>query len=190
MKTLLTGLALGLVGLLSSPAQTTNQPPPASPKLLTPEARQIIDAHRQLYQMSCIPSGVEMVLKLSRRAGTNYFDQQKAWKNRADGNFRDFDRKTINGVTFHQQFNVPRNEAFPLEKLFATIDRELEAGRYVIISLNSGNGWHMWIICDRSDDGEYTALSKEGAKTVMETKVKERVRRMKGTDILTYEITH
>jgi hypothetical protein len=169
-------------------AGTEKEKKPAPGKLLTPQARRTIDAHRQRYGMSCIPMSIEMVLKLLGRVPPEYYDLQDARKNKADGNFRDFDGKTIHGVTFHQQFALPRNDRFPLKKLFATIDDELNAGRYVIISLMSGNGWHMWVICDRTLDGDFVAFSKVDERTVSADRVNRIVTDMQGTDILTYEI--
>src|SRR6185295_10986781 len=120
-----------LVVLLSASAgvglaedKATNTPPQ---KLLTKETRRVIDAHKQIYDMSCIPMSVEMVLKLSGHAAPDFYELQNTWQTKTDGNFRDFDGKTIKGVTFKKQFGLPRDKNFPLEKLFATIDRELAA---------------------------------------------------------------
>jgi len=157
-------------------------------KLLTTETRKVIDDHKQIYGMSCIPMSVEMVLKLLGRAPASYYDQQNAWKNKADGNFSNFDGKTINGVTFHKRFGLPRDKNFPLEKLFAAVDRELAAGRYVIISLASGGGWHMYVVCDKDKDGEFIAVSKIGERTITDDHVKRTVTKMQGTDILTYDL--
>jgi|SRR5208283_4293444 len=80
----------------------------------------IIHAHKQKYIFSCIPSAVEMILKLLRKVPVNYYDLQDAWQNKCDGNFNDFDGKVVEGVKFHQKFNTrdhPRGPSFPLEGL-------------------------------------------------------------------------
>jgi hypothetical protein len=156
---------------------------------LTRFDRRIIDAHQQRYSMSCIPSSVEMVLKLLGRVPASYYDQQTAWKEKADGSFHDFDGKLIAGVTFHQQFTMARNSEFPLAELFARIDHELQAGRFVIVGLASpGGGWHNWVIYDEDTGGEFLAISKSDKwKTVEERHVKQVVAKMQGTDIGTYE---
>ncbi len=155
---------------------------------LTKFNRQIVDDHEQRYGMSCIPMLIEMVLKLLGRVPRSYYELQTPWKEKADGNFRDFDGKTIQGVTFHKQFGLDRNGQFPLAKLFETIDRELKAGRFVIVSLTSGHGWHMFVIYDEDPDGEFLAVSKDGAKTIEERHVKKVITKMQGTDILTCEL--
>jgi hypothetical protein len=157
---------------------------------LTKLDRRIVDAHRQLHSMSCIPMAIEMVLKLLGRAPLSYYDLQEAWKEKADGSFSNFNGRTIKGVTFHQQFGLPRNDQFPLARLFATIDRELKAGRYVIISLvASSGGWHMFVIYDEDADGDFVAVSKTGTRTIEAKHIKSVIKKMKGTDILTYKVS-
>ncbi len=148
----------------------------------------IIDSHTQRYQMSCIPSSVEMVLKLLGRVPLSYYDLQNEWKNKSDGSFKNFDRKTVNGVTFHLQFMLPRNDDFPLEQLFAVIHSELQQGRFVIVGLASGGGWHNWVIYDEDVNGEFLAVSKYDVKTMHIRNVKSVIRKMKGTDIGTYTL--
>jgi hypothetical protein len=155
--------------------------------------RHIVDEHKQLFDSSCIPMTIELVLKLTRREPTDFFKLQDAWQTKTDGSFADFDGKTIGGLTFHRQFTQPRGNNFPLRHLFATIDKELEAGRYVIISFQSGDhSWHMHVIYGKSASGDFVAITKSGSKatgarTVEVRSVKEIVTKMKGTDILTYE---
>ena len=155
---------------------------------LTKFDSEIIDAHKQRYGMSCIPSSVEMVLKLEGRVPGSFHDLQTAWKGKSDGSFKDFDGKTFAGVTFHQQFALPRNRDFPLDKAFSTIHAELEAGRYVIAGLSSPDGWHNWVIYDEDADREFLAVSKFGATTIEERHVKRVITKMQGTDIGTYEL--
>lgn len=155
---------------------------------LTKFDRAIIDAHKQRYMMSCIPSSVEMVLKLLGRVPGSYYDLQNEWKERRDGSFKNFDGKTFNGVTFHQGFCLARNHDFPLAKLFDTIHGELQAGRFVIVGLASSGGFHNWVIYDEDAGGEFLAVSKFRTKTIEERHVKDVITQMQGTDIGTYEL--
>ncbi len=173
--------------VVTASAQEEKQPA-AQKTSLTSFSRNIVDAHEQRYGMSCIPMSIEMVLKLLGRVPADYYELQTPWKEKADGNFRNFNGKTIQGVTFHQQFDLPRSGEFPLAKLFDTIDRELKAGRLVIVSLASGSGWHMYVIYDEDAEGDFLAVSKIGKRTIEASQVKKTISKMKGTDILTYEL--
>ena len=156
---------------------------------LTSFDRRIVDAHEQRYMMSCIPSGVEMVLKLLGRVPRSYYGLQTAWRNKADGSFQNFDGKTFEGVTFHHKFfTEPHGFQFPLSSLFETIDRELKAGRYVAVGLARGGDVHSWLIYDEAPDGEFLAVSKFGPWTIEQRHVKRAIARMQGTDIGTYEV--
>ena len=155
---------------------------------LTHFNRQIIDTHKQLYGMSCIPSSAEMVLKLLGRVPVSYYDLQTQWKNKSDGSFKDFDGKTVAGVTFHQQFVLARDENYPLAKLFETIHSELVAGRFVIVGLAVSEDWHEWVIYDEDLAGEFLAVSKGAGGTTDECHVKRLITQTKGTDIGTYQL--
>lgn len=48
--------------------------------------KSIIDNHEQKHQVSCIPSAVEMVLKLLRKVNVNYYELQESWKNKTERN--------------------------------------------------------------------------------------------------------
>src|SRR6266568_56481 len=126
-----------------------------------------------------------MVLKLLGREPESYYDLQDAWKEKSDGTFDNFDNKTMRGVTFHRQFNLPRDDRFPLAKLFQVINSELKAGHFVIVSLPSGGGYHMFVIYDEDTAGDFMAVSKNGKKTSEATHIKDTIRQMKGTDIMT-----
>jgi hypothetical protein len=154
---------------------------------LTKFDRRIIDAHEQRYNYSCIPSSVEMVLKLMGRVPLSYYGLQDAWRNKADGSFHDFDGKTFSRLTFHQQFTMARDSAFPLTNLFATIDRELKAGRFVIVGLPAGNDFHNWVIYDEDANGEFLAVSKFQKWTIQRRHVKRTITEMRGTDLGIYE---
>jgi hypothetical protein len=157
---------------------------------LTTFDRRTIDAHEQRYMMSCVPSAVEMVLKLLGRVPRSYYRLQTAWKNKADGSFHNFDGKTFEGVTFHHKFFAePHGSHFPFSALFETIDRELKAGRYVTVGLARGGDVHSWLIYDEAPDGEFLAVSKFGPWTIEQRHVKRAITRMQGTDIGIYEVT-
>lgn len=150
----------------------------------------IIDEHQQLYELSCIPSCVEMILKLLDRVPVNYYTLQKLWGNK-NGGFADFDNKTIEGVTFHNVYDdkkFPRGDKFPLTELFSTIQEEITQGRYVGVSLENQNhrGYHMYVVYDMDSNREFLAVSKNSQKTIYEDSIKKIITRMKGTDILIY----
>lgn len=147
-----------------------------------------INTHSQIYDKSCIPSSIEMVLKLNKKVDTNFYNYQKIWENKMDGTFGNFDNLLLNGIRFHRKFNTARDNKFPLQNLFKTIDTELSNGRYVIVSLPSGYGWHMYVITDKLPNGEFVAYSKNGKENLIETNVKQIITKAKGTDIMTYRL--
>jgi len=143
-----------------------------------PFDKDIIDKHSQLFPLSMIPSAVEMVLKLNHKVPVDYYDNQKMWRNNRDGSFLNYDSVSVNGLRFYQKFNLNRGENFPIDQLFTTIDQELSEKRFVLISLN--------VIYGKTENDDYAAFTKAGKKTLMESRVKEIVRQMKGTDIMIY----
>ncbi len=46
----------------------------------------------------------------------------------------------------------------------------------------------MFVIFNEDPDGDFVAVSKIGSRTIDAKQVKETIRRMQGTDILTYEL--
>lgn len=58
----------------------------------------IVDQHEQKYNLSCIPSTVELILKLLNRVPVDYYKLQDEWQNRNDGSFTNFDGRTIEGI--------------------------------------------------------------------------------------------
>jgi hypothetical protein len=147
-----------------------------------------IDAHEQKYEYSCIPSVVEMVLKLLDKVCRNYYELQKKWDNRKDRSFDVFiDCFTKNGECEGLIFKKRDGTA---DELFRVIDEELEAGRYVIISLKNpvGGGDHMWVIYSRTN-GDYLSFSKASCSSQMVTfpcNLRNYIRKVGRTDILTY----
>jgi len=112
----------------------------------------IVKPHKQKYTYSCIPSAIEMVLKLLGKVDINYYDLQNDWDNKSDGSFGNFNGKTIKNLTFEHKFAIPRNPNFPIEGLFRVINDEIASDRYVIISLFRENketrkkSWHIYVI--------------------------------------------
>ncbi|TDQ11752.1 hypothetical protein [Pedobacter metabolipauper] len=159
-----------------------------------PRAKSIHDAavnHKQIYNSSCIPMSVELVLKYNKKVLPDYYKLQNNWKEKTDGTFNNFDGKTIEGIQFKHQFNLKRGDSFPFNQLFKTIDAELTAGRKVIISLPSGyNFWHMYVIDGKADSGDYIAYSRyfNDNNLITMQNIKKLIFEVKGTDILTYRI--
>lgn len=158
-----------------------------------PYIRRIIDQHRQISDTSCIPSAVEMVLKLIGKVNSDYYDQQNGWTN---GSFEDFNGQTISEVTFRRVNLADRGPNFPFDQLFDIIDQELESDRYVIISLIAGfrerSCYHAYVIFDTTEDNDYLAVTKaftnEGQVTQFIDDIKNRVEQIQGTDILIYTL--
>ena len=148
----------------------------------------VVNNHNQAFESSCIPSAIEMILKYCKVVDFNFYDLQNEWKNKIDGSFRDFDNKELYGITFSHKFDLPRNENFPIDSLFQTIENELKSGRKVIISLPSDMGWHMFVIYKQTMDGEFVSYSKQWSHTLILRNTKEIVKRVNGTDIMTYNI--
>ncbi len=146
----------------------------------------IINAHEQKHRLSCIPSAVEIVLKLLEKVDTNYYDLQNNWGKKSNGSLGDFNGKAIKGITFERIFAVPRNSSFSMEEFFQVIDDELTSGRYVIISLPKQKKWHTYIIYAKANE-DYLVFSKSGKRTVFLNGLKSRVYKMQKTDILIYK---
>lgn len=147
----------------------------------------IINMHSQINASSCIPSGIEMVLKLNCKVESNFYNFQQIWGNKIDGTFQNFDNLLINGLRFSHKYNLQRNNNFPFKDLYNTIDKELAEDRFVLVSLISGqNMWHIYVITEKLQNGEYKAYSKFNNETLVVSNVKEYIKNMKGTDIMVY----
>src|SRR5690606_37172285 len=103
----------------------------------------VVNNHNQIFELSCIPSAVEMILKYYKVVDFDFYDLQNEWKNKSDGSFGNFDKKELYDITFSRKFNLPRDKNFPIDSLFKTIENELKSEKKVIISLPSDTGWHM-----------------------------------------------
>jgi hypothetical protein len=153
--------------------------------------RTIVDAHEQKFELSCIPSCVELVLKLLKRVEPSYYDEQRSWGNTPDGSFGNYSGRELFGLRFRNLFyEHPRGPGFPVADLLSKIRAELDEERFVIISLASSGGWHMYVVYAHEND-EFRAVSKasppSGHVTVSVGDVKAVVKSMQGTDILVYE---
>lgn len=150
----------------------------------------LINAHQQISDFSCIPSAVEMVLKSEGLVAPDYYELQHEWQNRTDGSFAPFDNRVLFGLRFRAQFCLSRDANFPISALLMAIDSELAADRYIIISLAVQGGWHMALIYDHNGQ-DYKALTKVSQNGVQVTArvmdIRHLVTAMQGTDILTYE---
>jgi hypothetical protein len=148
----------------------------------------VVNNHDQIFELSCIPSAVEIILKYYKVVDFDFYQLQNKWKNKTDGSFHDFDKKKLYGITFFQKFVLPRDAKFPIDSLFRTIENELKAKKKIIISLPSNAGWHMFIISEQTPDGEFVSYSKLGSHTLILRNTKEIVRNSNGTEIMTYSI--
>jgi hypothetical protein len=148
----------------------------------------IID-HWQKYLNSCIPSCVEMILKLLRKVDIDFYDLQNDWGEKSDGSFHDFDRFSYDNVIFSHEFSSEiRGPSFPLNKLFGRIDELLLEGEFICVSLSNTNRFHMYIIFEKIYD-EYRAFSKisNSNQTIYYSYVRKNIIALGGTDILTYK---
>ncbi|MCD4666054.1 MAG: hypothetical protein K8R68_12355 [Bacteroidales bacterium] len=149
--------------------------------------KEVLEKHKQLTTYSCIPMSVEFILKLIGKFPLEDFRLQESWNDRKDGDFEVFNGQIIEGVKFTRHFSNPRDNNFPIEQLFNKIDNELIENRYVIIALSVPEGFHNYIIYNKIN-GEYQVTTTGRPKE--EINVQEIVKKIKGTDILTYEILY
>lgn len=151
---------------------------------------QILSAHQQLYPASCVPMSVELVVKLLGTLPVDQYPLQQALGPWLPSSFSKHDGVTHYGIAFKREFALNRDDKFPIDALFARILEELTSGRYVIVSLASPGGWHMYVVHTyNASTDEFEAVSKQHPNgTINISDVKHRIRQMKGTDILTYTI--
>jgi len=155
-----------------------------------------IVTHQQIYIDSCIPSAVEMILKLNSRVDEDYYSLQVEQyrklhiENNLDNEkYRSFDY--LNDQEYYRlKFTKFSNQ--PAEELFQKIDKEINEDRYVIISLRNQNsfGFHMWIIYGYNKvNNDYLNFSKRycSSDLICFDYLKDHVRYMGKTDILTYK---
>jgi len=130
-----------------------------------------------------------MALKYCKVVDFKFYDLQNEWQNKTNGSFRDFDKKELYGITFSQKFNLPRDENFPLDSLFQTIENELKSGKKVIIALQTETGWPIFVVYKQTPDGEFVSYSKFESHTLILRNTKEMVKKSNGTEIMTYNST-
>jgi len=152
----------------------------------------IVNQHNQIGE-TCVPSSVEIILKLLGRVPSTYYDLQNDPNNRS---FADFDERNIMGVNFKRINLAERGPNFPFTQLFQIIDRELDADRYVVFaSLGWYNGrrlYHAYVIFGKNQtNDDYYSVTKATALngnslTQFDEHVKARIIESQGTDILVY----
>jgi hypothetical protein len=155
--------------------------------IIVPFSEERFTSHVQLFPYSCIPSAIEIILKQLGKVDLDYYELQNEWRNKGNGSFQDFDGKVLFGLTFRRLFGRGGEPDFPMEALFSCISQELAQQRFVIISLTSPGGWHMFVIHSQIDD-EFVAASKADSANWTVLNVKSMVRQMGGTDILAYSV--
>lgn len=164
--------------------------------------------HKQVFDNSCVPMSVELVLKLINMMPHDNFSFQN--DNSKIGH-SDWIQKGFKypfnepQVEFKREFKLMDYTQYKdkgdrgahffedghFEKLFETIDKELDEGRYVIISLKSGeNCYHMEVIYNKISDKKYETVTYDNngpSPKFYEHNLRDRVEKMEGTDILTYK---
>jgi hypothetical protein len=155
--------------------------------------KEIIDKHEQKQDFSCIPSAVEMILKLEGLVNLDYYEEQDSYTYKQGNSFSLYDGKILINLKFRHLFYIIRNVKFPLEELFDTIQRELNSNKFIAISLSESydnNGatgnFHNYIV-HSCNNNEFQSLSKKDKETIFCDFIKLWVKNMKGSDILVYE---
>jgi hypothetical protein len=164
-----------------------------------------IEDHKQVTPYSCVPMSVELVLKLLGLMAITDFSLQNDPNKSGNSNWikNGFQYPYVNPIVkFNREFllgdlgfDKDRGDYFMqnfYNKLFDTIDKELENNRLVIISLESGiKQWHMEVVFDKVSDQEYSTVTfyhNNPQYTIYSKQpLKQRVNAMQGTDILTYK---
>jgi hypothetical protein len=161
----------------------------------TQQVAATINQHTQLYDYSCVPSSVEMALKILGRAPANYYALQNAC-NPNGGCFTDHDNKTYFGTTFRRINFGNRGNNFPFGNLFNIIDVEINANKLVMIALPSRDAqgrfcYHRHVMFEKNlANQDYNSVTKIGfgatSQTIFFTGIKNAVRAINGTDILVH----
>jgi hypothetical protein len=153
-----------------------------------------IKNHKQIERISCIPSSIEAVLKLLGKINQDEHPLQleflvKEEKRKKEG------RHTVDcsdfcgeyyGVRFKPEFFPPKRvDSFPIDSLFKKIESELDKEKYVIISLANDPNFHNWIIYGKTENGDFLAINPGNREKISD--VKNRVKKMCGTDIIVYD---
>ncbi|MFH1974568.1 MAG: hypothetical protein ABIJ52_03280 [Pseudomonadota bacterium] len=162
--------------------------------------KKIIDTHQQIFNNSCVPSGVEMILKLEGIMNPNsYLIQETYGDNSRSGD--DFDNKIFANVNLKIKFH--KILLLSLADIINKIDSELNDNRYVLIPLKTSPdgdpNWtcHVHLVYDFAENGEYKNVTKlPGVPTRWESNTKARFTanfnqeikgQRRGIDFLVYE---
>lgn len=155
-----------------------------------------LSEHKQIGEMTCVASAIEMILKLEdRKTGKNQIGPKchhlQIWYGKGLSYAklqRDFPNG-ICGLMFSQLFGVVEEKngrAFDFPALFNKIDSELDKGKFVLIPMPTGYDarkgyletmWHARVIYGRVND-----LESGGVKYQTETAIHRRP----GLDFLDY----
>ena len=148
----------------------------------------VINSHSQKYENSCVPMGVEFVLKLTNQVDINFYDLQNAEGN-TPGWFGNYDDKKISQTIITHEFNIERGPKFPLNELFSRIHQELKDGRFVNCAWKPEHvpNYHAYIIYGFGDN-EFYAFTKNHGNNDVEyiSDMKSRLTAIQGSDILTF----
>ncbi len=125
--------------------------------------KDILDKHEQKYEKSCVPSAVEMILKLEGIIDPSSYHLQEKYGDNNPLSGDDFDKvsypKGGKTIKFHKILLQT------LPEIFEQIDNELRDGRCVLIPLKTssyGEPWncHIYIIYDFSHQGDYKTVTR------------------------------
>lgn len=155
------------------------------------DSRFVLSAHHQISPYSCIPSALELVLKLEGVLELDRHDlQERHFENKKldFGKFHEFKER---GLTFHAMF-APGCE---LAKLRSAIELELASGRYVVVALQEEGApegetlVHAWVVIGRRGS-EFVGVSRcqNGGPLLFEPRIWARVEKRGGTDIMVYRL--
>ncbi len=159
---------------------------------------EILKIHEQKYPWSCVPSAVEMVLKLHGIIEPNDFYLQKRFSEESigGGHIVDFFNQDNKIIKFYQKVYDDIDEYFKVIK-----EELLTNHKYVIIPLPTDNGnYHAYVVYDYSEKEGFKIFSRDynNNEIINENNMEERFRnnynRMKmidkekryGVDILVY----
>lgn len=150
----------------------------------------VLNSHSQKYSNSCVPMGIELVLKLMGQAEKDYYELQDE-KGDTPSWGGDYDNKTIKGTLIKMNFDILRGTSFPLDDLFKTIYKEINAGRFVNCAWrkNSTDPYHAYVIYGY-EGAEFLAITKyhNNAAVFYIDDMKSKLTSIQGSDILTFTI--
>jgi hypothetical protein len=119
----------------------------------------------------------------------NQNDENKRAYQEAVGSFMQFDSSVYGGIENFEFKHYPKFDS--IQKLFEKLDYEISCNRYVLISLRSNSGYHIWIIYS-NESNDYQALTKvgeiidgrfDGTRTCFKG-IRSDIVHMNGTDLL------